>query len=441
MSSDLMKSHYPYVVVGGGVAAGYAAKEFVAQGVEKDSVLIVSKEAVAPYERPALSKAFLFADPPARLPGFHTSVGGGGERQAPEWYVEKGIHLLLDTEVSAVDVASKSITTGGGSKISADNLILATGASPVQLTMLPGSDLEGIYTLREYADGLELYDALKANEGKTVAVIGGGYIGMEVGAAAALMGVKVKMIFPEEHMMPRLFTAGIASKYEDVYRKKGIELLNKGRVCKEFVGVDGKVTGVTVCKDDKMETVACDLVVVGVGARPNTSLITDQLEMENGGVKVDSTMQSSVPGVYAVGDISSFGLSMYEGRRTRMEHVAHARASAACAVRSAMSKPQQPYDYLPYFYSRVFDLSWQFFGDSPPVSDKCYTVEIGEMNPQLLCVWVEHDKAVGVFIEAPSAEDTTTARKIATARPTITKEKLESAASVADALSVLSAGL
>eukprot|EP00186_Timspurckia_oligopyrenoides_P001180 CAMPEP_0182446160 /NCGR_PEP_ID=MMETSP1172-20130603/4027_1 /TAXON_ID=708627 /ORGANISM="Timspurckia oligopyrenoides, Strain CCMP3278" /LENGTH=437 /DNA_ID=CAMNT_0024642045 /DNA_START=45 /DNA_END=1358 /DNA_ORIENTATION=+ len=437
----MVKSHYPYVVVGGGVSAGYAAKEFVAQGVDKDSVLIVSKESVAPYERPALSKAFLFADPPARLPGFHTCVGGGGDRQAPEWYAENGIELLLDTEITAVDVKSKTITTGSGDKVSADNLILATGAAPVQLTMLPGSDLAGIFTLREYADGLELYEAFKESKGKTVAVIGGGYIGMEVGAAASMMGLNVKMIFPEEHMMPRLFTPGIAEKYEDVYKKNGIELLHKGRVCKQFVGSGGKVTGVTLCRNEEEETIPCDLVVVGVGARPNTSLFKDQLEMENGGVKVDGKMLSSVPGVYAVGDISSFGLSMYEGRRTRMEHVAHARASAACAVRSAMSKSQESYEYLPFFYSRVFNLSWQFFGDSPPVSDHCYTVEIGEMNPQLLCVWVEHDKVVGVFIEAPSAEDTATARKIATARPSITKEKLESASSVADALSVISAAL
>ncbi|KAA8500046.1 Monodehydroascorbate reductase [Porphyridium purpureum] len=393
---------YKYVVIGGGNAAGYAAWEFVKQGVGKNEVCIVSREEVAPYERPALSKAFLFKD--VRLPGFHTCVGGGGERQQPEWYAEHGIDLMLNTEVAKANLTAgtKTIETKDGKSISAENVILATGASPIFLTKLDGADLNGIFYLRENADALKLAEALKANAGKTVVVVGGGYIGMEVGAAAQLMGLKVKLVFPEEHVMPRLFTPALAQYYEKFYQSKGIELLKNGRLCSAFLpDAENKgVRGILVCKDDTKEEISADMVVVGVGARPNTQLVGDQLEMENGGVKVDGNMQSSVPGVYAVGDIASFGVKQFAGKRTRMEHVEHARQSAAQAVKAAMGKSDAEYDYLPFFYSRVFDLSWVFYGDNV---GEC--VVGGSGAPQIFAVWLEGGKVMGAFAESAADDE------------------------------------
>lgn len=239
----------------------------------KGEVLIVGREAVAPYERPALSKAFLFGEPPARLPGFHTSVGGGGTRQEPAWYAEHGIQLMMSEEVTAVDTKSKTVTTASGTTLTAEFLILATGAAPVVLSRTPGHDLQGIHYLREVEDGLKLYDDLKAKKGKTCIVIGGGYIGLETAAAATLMGLKVKMIFPEASIMPRLFTPEIADKYETFYAEKGIEIHKDGRLCSEFLGnEDGHVRGVKVKKGEETEEIAGDVVIVGVGARPNTQL-------------------------------------------------------------------------------------------------------------------------------------------------------------------------
>lgn len=167
-------STYKYVVLGAGNAAGYVAKEFVERGIGADELCLVGEEPVLPYERPALSKAFLFNDK-VRLPGFHTSVGGGGERQNAEWYAEKGIVTMLGERVDSVDIASRTLRTANDNTITAsESLILATGAAPIYLSKVDGADLDGIYYLRDNDQALKLYDALQAAKGKTVVVVGGG---------------------------------------------------------------------------------------------------------------------------------------------------------------------------------------------------------------------------------------------------------------------------
>jgi len=276
--SSAESKNYKYLILGGGNAAGYAARALVAKGVGKSEAAIVSREEVAPYERPALSKAFLFADPPARLPGFHTCVGGGGDRQAPEWYEENGVDLILNEEIASADLGDKKLTSKAGTEFGFDKLVIATGCSPIILSKLEGAGLKGIHYLRENADALQLYDSLQAHKGEDVLVIGGGYIGMEVAAAAAIVGCKPKMIFPDSHMMSRLFSASMADKYESFYREKGIEFYKNGYRCEAFVGdEDGNLSGVKVSLDGKEEVIPGKICIVGVGARPNSHLFSDQV--------------------------------------------------------------------------------------------------------------------------------------------------------------------
>lgn len=403
---------YKYLIVGAGNAAGYAARAFAAAGITQNTLCLIGSEPVAPYERPALSKAVLMKAA-VRLPGFHTCVGGGGDRQPPEWYTDNGIDLKLGTRVTDIDVNAKTITLSDGSTLTASEaLILATGAEPIRLTKTPGHDLKGVMYLRDNDDALALYDALQTNIGKNVIVVGGGYIGMEVAAAALTVGCKVTMVFPEEHIMPRLFTPEIAKHYEKVYVEKGATLLKNGRLCKSFLGGDdGNVRGIITCQNGVQDQeVEGSLVVVGVGARPTTQLYQGKLDTdERGGVKVDGTMQTSANGVYAIGDIATFPLKMYGDRPVRVEHVQNARESAAHAVNAIVSGKKDPYDYLPYFYSRVFDLSWQFFGDNVGECLVC-----GDFDPKLLAIWVEAGSLVkGIFMEHPSAEDTANMKTIA----------------------------
>jgi len=422
-------STYKVVVLGGGNAAGYVAKSLV-EASPDTSLCIVGREEVLPYERPALSKAFLFAEPPARLPGFHTSVGGGGARQDAAWYADKGVDVKLSTEVTGVDVASKTLTTASGDTVVAEEaLIIATGAAPIALTKTPGWDLDGVYTLRENAEGLRLYDALQAAKGEPVVVVGGGYIGMEVAAAAATVGCKVKMVYPDKHMMPRLFTPDIAAHYERYYTDKGVELLSDGRLCEEILGDDdGKVRGIIMCKDGEKTEVAAKVVVVGVGAKANVQLLDGAVAMEAGGIKVNGSLESSAPGVYAIGDVATFPLAL-DGSMTRMEHVQNARETAAHAVASILGTAAGDYDYTPYFYSRVFGLGWKFYGRNAGAN-----VTVGDLEGGLASVWVDGGKAVGVFLEGGGGADTATMVSIARTCPAVEVAKLEAATTAAELL-------
>lgn len=154
---------FKYVILGGGVSAGYAAREFANHGVGKGELAIISREGVAPYERPALSKGYLFPKQPARLPGFHVCVGSGGERLLPEWYREKGIALFLGTEIVNADLAAKALTASSGRVFKFQKLIIATGSEAVRLSEseVEGAAAKNVFYLREIADAERLVEAIR----------------------------------------------------------------------------------------------------------------------------------------------------------------------------------------------------------------------------------------------------------------------------------------
>eukprot|EP01023_Acetabularia_acetabulum_P041787 TRINITY_DN4094_c0_g1_i2.p1 TRINITY_DN4094_c0_g1~~TRINITY_DN4094_c0_g1_i2.p1 ORF type:complete len:641 (+),score=95.67 TRINITY_DN4094_c0_g1_i2:745-2667(+) len=413
--SGSSENQYKYVVLGGGNAAGYAARQFLAKGVKPGELCIISEEPYAAYERPALSKAYLFPNKPARLPGFHTCVGGGGERQTPEWYTQKGVEFKYNTKVVKADVKSKKLTSADGTEFKYDKMIVATGCRPLTLAdfKMKGADNPNLYYLRNVEDANILIEAIKkaktgAKGGKVLA-LGGGYIGMETAAALEMNGLKVTMVFPEDHLMPRLFTPKIAEFYTKYYNNKGIDIQHH-KLAASIEPSDGGVTA--VLKDgSKMDA---DIIVVGVGARANTELFKDQLKIEAGGIKVDSMMKTSNPDVYAVGDVAAFPLKMYGNKVQRQEHVQNCRESAYQAVNSIMSSADtKPYDYLPYFYSRVYDLSWKFFGSSDGE-----VIHFGNFStPPFGAYWVKDGKVVGVFMEGADGKATDAMKKVAKERP------------------------
>jgi monodehydroascorbate reductase (NADH) len=408
-------SDYKYVILGGGQAAGYTAREFVSGGLSAGELAIITEEDVVSYERPALSKAYLLPDGP-RLPGFHTCVGGGGERQAPDWYKEKGIDFKTGTTVKSVDAKAKKLTTESGDTIGYEKLILATGSGTINLADFgtEGADLEGILYLRDVADADKLVAAIGAAKGAggKVVVVGGGYIGMEVASGLNQNGLDVTVVFPEPWLMPRLFTADIAGFYEDFLSGKGIKLL-KGNTAKAFKGEGGKVTKTVLDNGDELDS---SLVVVGVGARPNTQLLKGQLDVEDqkpGGIPVNGRLQTSDPDVYAIGDIALFPQPRFGGGKARQEHVQHARESGAFVARELLGKQQDDYDYLPYFYSRIYDLGWVFYGEQ-----KGDTVFFGDKSAKKFgTYWVDDGKVVAGFIEGGSDDEKAAVKKLAEVRP------------------------
>ncbi|XP_027181328.1 monodehydroascorbate reductase, chloroplastic/mitochondrial isoform X1 [Coffea eugenioides] len=439
-SSSFANDNREFVIVGGGNAAGYAARTFVEHGVANGKLCIVSKEAHAPYERPALTKAYLFPldKKPARLPGFHTCVGSGGERQTPDWYKDQGIEMFYEDPVTGIDIEKQTLTTNSGKLLKYGSLIIATGCTATRFPEKIGGNLPGVHYIRDVADADSLISSLERSN--KIVVIGGGYIGMEVAAAAVGWKLDTTIIFPEEHLLQRLFTPSLAQKYEQLYSDNGVKFVKGASIKSLEANSDGHVAGVRL---DNGSTIEADTVVVGIGAKPAVSPF-DSIGLNNkvGGIQVDGQFRTSVPGIFAIGDVAAFPLKMYN-RIARVEHVDHARRSAQHCTKALLTANTSTYDYLPYFYSRVFEYEgsprkiwWQFFGDN--VGE---TVEIGHFDPKVATFWIDSGKLKGVLLESGSLEEFQLLPKLARNQPLVDKAKLQNASSVEEALEIARASL
>ena len=457
------------VVVGGGNSAGYFARAVVgaqggggggggtsssSTGSLKDlRVTMVCEEDVLPYERPALTKAFLNERAPARLPGFHTSVGGGGERQTEEWYREKGVETKVSTKVAKCDFAKKRVETVTGEIIEYDSLVIATGVSAHKASFIEGHDGKMCKVLRSHEDALEVVKAMDAKP-KNPVVVGGGYIGLEVAAGMCARGLKPTVVLMESNVMSRLFTKEIAAHYEQLYESKGATFIKNASVKKIN---DGK----SVILNDGRELNA-DLVILGVGSdvRPNVESFGDELEKaKDGGIKVNGKFETSQKDVYAIGDVCSFPVRLTGPNdaetHARMEHVKHARASAAHCARTVIGEKDVPnYKYEPFFYSRVFEqpdsdrpVSWQFYGFGGHAAMETGKVSvigpIGDFKPQLVSFWIETatKKCIGCFLESGGSIETQIAKDCAEKNPLVDVDALSKSSTVAEAMNVLAEAL
>uniref|UniRef100_A0ACD5YXY2 Uncharacterized protein n=1 Tax=Avena sativa TaxID=4498 RepID=A0ACD5YXY2_AVESA len=406
---------FAYVILGGGVAAGYAALEFARHrdgGVSPGELCIISDEAVAPYERPALSKGYLLPRGAARLPGFHTCVGANDELLTEQWYKDHGIELVLATRVVSADLQQKTLLTNTGETISYGTLIVATGARASKLEEfgVTGSDAANVCYLRSLKDADKMVGVMRSCHGGNAVVIGGGYIGMECAAALVANEIKVTMVFPGKRCMDRFFTPKIAEFYEKYYAAKGVTFIKGARVT-SLEASDGRVAA-AILRDGRR--LPADMVVVGVGARANAGLFDGQLAMEKGGIRVNGRMQTSDYAVYAVGDVAAFPVALLGGQVRRFEHVDCARRTARRAVAAilepadgAAEQGKKGYDYLPFFYSRVFGLSWQFYGDNvgEAVHFGDFSPGSGHATAKFVVLWVSGGRVSGAFIEGGSREE------------------------------------
>lgn len=267
-----------------------------------------------------------------------------------------------------------------------------------------GSDAENVCYLRNIEEADKLVRVMRSCPGGDAVVIGGGYIGMECAAALVANKMKVTIIFPGKHCMGRLFTPKIAEFYENYYASKGVTFI-KGTAVSSLEISSGKVT-TAILRDGRR--LPADMVVVGIGARANTALFEGQLAMEKGGIKVNGQMRTSDASVYAVGDVATFPVKLLGGDVRRLEHVDCARRTARHAVAAALdpSGGAGDIDYLPFFYSRVFALSWRFYGDNAGEA-----VHFGDSDlsasptPKFGAFWVSAGRIAGAFLEGGSLEE------------------------------------
>ena len=333
------------IAIIGASLAGAKAAEAARDAGHEGRIVVVGDEAVAPYERPPLSKAVLRgeADP-------------SSTRVHPEtFYDERQIEVVHGRAV-ALDVAARRVELERGASVTFDTAVLATGAEPRRL-QLPGAELGGVHYLRTVDDAVRLRDAI--GHAAQVAVIGAGWIGTEVAASARQMGAEVVLIDPAPVPLHRVLGDEIGAVFGRLHADHGVTL-RLGSGVRELRGT----TAVEALTLEDGTTEAADVVVVGVGVVPRDDLAAAAGLTVDNGVVVDQHLETSAPGVYAAGDVAS-AWHPHFGRHLRVEHWATALNQGTTAGRNAAER-REVYDRLPYFFSDQYDLGLEYVGHHQP---------------------------------------------------------------------------
>jgi 3-phenylpropionate/trans-cinnamate dioxygenase ferredoxin reductase subunit len=336
-------SHYDVLIVGAGHAGAQAGISLRQLGFE-GSVAMVGDEREPPYERPPLSKEYLAGDK-----SFERIL----IRPLSFWQ-ERNIDMLLGKRVTRVDAAGKFVTLADDSEISYGKLIWAAGGSPRLLTC-PGSDASGIHAVRRRDD----VDAIMARlpEVQTVAVIGGGYIGLEAAAVLSKFGKKVVLLEALDRVLARVAGEELSRFYEAEHRAHGVDL-RLGAMVGCIEATEGKATAVLLADGER---IAADMVIVGIGIIPDTGPLIAAGAAGGNGVDVDGFCRTSLPDVYAVGDCASHANGFARGAQLRLESVQNANDQAKVAVQHILGQETE-YDAVPWFWSNQYDLKLQTVG-------------------------------------------------------------------------------
>jgi 3-phenylpropionate/trans-cinnamate dioxygenase ferredoxin reductase subunit len=352
-----------YLIVGGGMVAGYAAKELASRQLGSGELTIVSADKVLPYERPPLSKGFLAGKESA----------DGILINSADWYRDHGIEVRLQTTISDVDLKNKRLRAGSG-EIGYQYLLVATGARARKLDC-PGRDLGNVFYLRSLQDAENI--RAKAATTKQAVVIGGGFIGMEVSSVLAQKNIRTTMIVREDRVWSRAFTPQMSEFFERYYAARSVQILKHANVA----ALEGKDTVSAVILGDGRK-IPCEMVVVGIGAIPVTELLAKSGVSIDNGIIVNEYLESNIPGVYAAGDIANYPDAIF-GKRRRVEHWDNAVSQGQHWARVVLGD-RTPFVHVPYFFSDVFDLSYELWGDSDGATQ---TVVRGDMESSSFSVW------------------------------------------------------
>jgi len=335
---------YRYVIIGGGLA-GQRAADAIRKVDPARGIALLAAEDHLPYQRPPLSKGYLTGKDGLD----HVTL------QDASYYADRAIELLTGIPAVSIDPAAHTVSLANRRKLGFDKLLLATGSSAKRLPV-PGSDLDGVFTLRTIGDA----DAIRAaaQAGKRALVIGGSFVGSEVAASLVQLGLQVTMVFLESRLLERIVPPELSEVLQAMYRGHGVRVMPATKPVS--LQGDGVVRRVALDDGRLLET---DMVVMGVGVRLNTQLAADAgLTLgKQGAVVVDDQLRTSHPAIYAAGDIAEWPDSTF-GRRLRVEHWDVARAQGLRAGRN-MAGETKPYTTMPYFYSDIFALSYEVWGD------------------------------------------------------------------------------
>jgi len=339
-----------YLLIGGGVASASCAERLREEGAD-GRIVLVGREADPPYHRPPLSKGYL--------------SGSSGREDAllhaAGWWEEHGIELLARTSVMKLDPAVRVVKLSNREELRFEKALLATGAN-VRRLRAEGGDLDGIHYLRAFGNA----DAIRADveSAEEVVVIGGSYLGAEVAASLTAPGRRCTVLMQEDVMLDRHFGAVVGGFFQGILEEHGVRVRG-GDQLERFEGpAEGRVTAVITAGGERLP---CQCVVVAAGVTPDVMLARSAglVVGESGGVSCSSRLESSVPGVYAAGDVAEWDSPLH-GRSARIEHWDVAREQGRVAALNMLGR-DLAYEVMPYFWSDLSEwVSLEYVGvDSP----------------------------------------------------------------------------
>lgn len=332
------------VIVGCGHGGAQTAIALRQQGFA-GSILMVGREPEPPYERPPLSKEYLAGEKP-----FERML-----IRPRSFWDERDIALRLSTSIASVDPVARELGTSDGSRIGYGTLVWAAGGDPRRLDC-PGADLNGIHTVRDRADIDRLRSELDAGA-RRVAVIGGGYIGLEAAAVLRKLDCEVVLLEALERVLARVAGADLSHFFEAEHRRQGVDL----RLAAKVEAIEGESGRVSAVRLEGGESIECDTLVVGIGIVPAVGPLFAAGAAGANGVEVDEFCRTSLAQVYAIGDCAAHANSFADGAVIRLESVQNAHDMAATVAKAICGEPQA-YHSLPWFWSNQYDLRLQTVG-------------------------------------------------------------------------------
>ncbi len=340
-----MSTNPIFVIIGASLTGAKAAQTLREEGFD-GRIVLIGAEPERPYERPALSKAYLTGIADQAVLYVHDEV----------WYTEHAVELVLDHRVTGLDRAAHQVELDSGERIGYSKTLLATGAIPRRLAV-PGADLDGVYHLRTLHDSERLREAIRG--GGRVVVVGAGWIGLETAAAARGYGCQVTVVEPQTAPLQAALGPDIGTFFAGVHRRHGVDL-RLGRGVTELRGT-GRVHAVVT---DDGDEIPADVVIVGVGALPSTELAEQAGLAVDNGILVDENLRTSDPDVFAAGDVANAFHPRY-GAWIRVEHWANALHGGPAAARSMLGHDKVD-DRIPYFFTDQYEIGMEYTGWFPP---------------------------------------------------------------------------
>jgi NADPH-dependent 2,4-dienoyl-CoA reductase/sulfur reductase-like enzyme len=401
---------FKHLILGGGMVAGYCAKHYMENGGRAGELAIVSGDSALPYERPPLSKSFL--------------AGKDSEDSllinSADFYAKNGIEVKLNTRVNSIDARSRSLVTSSGGEYGFDKLILATGAE-VRPLDVPGADSSNVLYLRSLADSKRLRDA--SAQAKKAVVVGGGFIVMEVASVLAARGIETTILARQDRFGVAFFTPEMSAFFERYYVERGVRILKQS----EIAGIENG----SRARLKNGLAVDFELLAAGIGVRPVTGLAEAAGLSVDNGILVNEYLETSDPNMYAAGDVTNYPDSLFGNKRRRVEHWDNAVSQGQYLANALLGK-REPFVHVPYFFSDVFDLSYEFWGD-PSQADRI--VHRGDLDTRSSSIWwLSQDRLVAAFVMNRPDEEREIPPELIRSKQPLSAARLRDAASVHDAV-------